>query len=93
MQLTAETYGDSVAMLSQIIALTENNTNQQTNEVLNTTANYFKELADFVNKSNVIINSTVSVDDYDLVLKNTPLYYCQKFLLNQLVYPSSHWID
>ena len=50
-------------MLSQIIALTENNTNEQTNEVLSTTANYFEVLADFVNDSNVIINTTVSVDN------------------------------
>ena len=63
MQLTTETYGDSVAMLSQIIEFTENNTNEQTNEVLSTTASYFEELADFVNDSNVIINTTVSIDD------------------------------
>ena len=63
MQLTTETYGDSVAMLSQIIEFTENNTNEQTNEVLSTTTSYFEELADFVNDSNVIINTTVSIDD------------------------------
>ena len=50
-------------MLSQIIEFTENNTNEQTNEVLSTTASYFQELAVFVNESNVIINTTVSVDD------------------------------
>lgn len=50
-------------MLSQIIEFTENNTNEQTNEVLSTTASYFQELAAFVNESNVIINTTVSVDD------------------------------
>ena len=62
MQLTSETIGDSVAMLAQIVELTENNTNEQTNEVLNTIANYFEALADFVNESNVIINSTVRDD-------------------------------
>ena len=62
LQLTIETYVDSVAMLSQIIEFTENNTEEQTIEVLSITANYFRELALFVNKSNVIINSTVSVD-------------------------------
>lgn len=39
LQLTTETYGDCVAMLSQIIELTENDINLQTNEVLSTTAN------------------------------------------------------
>ena len=69
LQLTIETYVDSVAMLSQIIEFTENNTEEQTIEVLSITANYFRELALFVNESNVIINSTVSVDPkiYNLV--------------------------
>ena len=62
LQLTIETYVDSVAMLSQIIEFTENNTNEQTSEVLSTTASYFQELAIFVNESNVTINSTVSED-------------------------------
>ena len=61
LQLTAETYADSVAMLSQIIEFTENNTNEQTNEVLSTVASYFQELAIFVNESNLIINTTVSI--------------------------------
>ena len=59
MQLTAETYGDSVAMLAQIVEFTQNNTNEQTNEVLRTIAKYFEALADFVNESNVIINMKV----------------------------------
>ena len=69
LQLTIETYVDSVAMLSQIIEFTENTTEEQTSEVLSTTANYFRELALFVNESNVIINSIVSVDPkiYNLV--------------------------
>ena len=63
MQLTNQTFGDAVAMLSQIIALTENNTAEQTSEVLRQVADYFEELADFVNDSefNVIINTTVSM--------------------------------
>ena len=61
MQLTNQTYGDAVAMLSQVIELTENNTFVQTSEILNQVATYFRELADFVDKSNVIINTTVSV--------------------------------
>ena len=55
-------------MLSQIIEFTENNTNEQTNQVLSTTASYFEELADFVNESNVIINLTVSVDDNNIMI-------------------------
>ena len=61
MQLTNQTYGGAVAMLSQIIELTENNTFVQTSETLSQVATYFRELADFVDKSNVIINTTVSV--------------------------------
>ena len=49
-------------MLSKVIEATENNTDIQTNEVLNEVATYFEELADFVNESNVIINMTVSFD-------------------------------
>ena len=49
-------------MLSKVIEATENNTDVQTNEVLNEVATYFEELADFVNESNVIINMTVSFD-------------------------------
>ena len=61
MQLTNQTYGGAVAMLSQIIELTENNTFVQTSEILSQVATYFRELADFVDKSTVIINTTVSV--------------------------------
>ena len=63
LQLTTETYGDCVALLSQIIELTENNINEQTDGVLSKTASYFEDLADFLNVFNVIINTTVSVDD------------------------------
>ena len=61
MQLTNQTYGDAVAMLSQIIELTENNTDEQTSEVLSQVATYFEDLANFVNEFNVIINTTVSM--------------------------------
>ena len=47
-------------MLSEFTEATANNTDVQTNEVLNEVANYFKELADFVNDSQVIINMTVN---------------------------------
>ena len=60
MQLTSQTYGQAVAMLSMFTEATANNTDIQTDEVLSEIANYFKELADFVNESNVIINKTVS---------------------------------
>ena len=60
MQLTTETYGDSVTILSQVIEFTENNINEQTNEVLSNVANFFEVLVDFVNESSVIINTTVS---------------------------------
>ena len=60
MQLTNETYADTVSMLSQIVVRTENNTAEQTSEVLSQVATYFEDLANFVNESNVIINMTVS---------------------------------
>jgi hypothetical protein len=60
LQLTNQTYGDAAAMLSQFTEATANNTGVQTTEVLNEVAIYFKELADFVNESQVIINVTVS---------------------------------
>ena len=60
-QLTNQTYGDAVAMLSNIVVFTENNTAEQTSEVLSQVATYFEELADFVNEFNVIINMTVSM--------------------------------
>ena len=60
MQLTNETYADAVSMLSQIVVRTENNTAEQTSEVLSQVATYFEDLANFVNESNVIINMTVS---------------------------------
>ena len=60
MQLTSQTYGQAVAMLSTFTEATANNTDIQTDEVLSEIANYFKELANFVNESNVIINKTVS---------------------------------
>ena len=47
-------------MLSQIIMFTENDTNKQTSEVLHRVTSYFKELANFVNETDVIINTTVS---------------------------------
>ena len=60
-QLTNETYGDPVAMLSHIIQLTEINTAEQTfSAVLSKIASYFNDLAGFMNESNVIINMTVS---------------------------------
>ena len=47
-------------MLSQIVMFTENDTNEQTSEVLHRVTSYFKELANFVNETDVIINTTVS---------------------------------
>ena len=47
-------------MLSKFTEATANNTDLQTDEVLSEVAHYFKELADFVNESNVIINKTVN---------------------------------
>ena len=59
MQLTNETYVDSVAMLSQTVKITEDITKEQTGEVLDKVANYLDVLADFVNESNVIIDMNV----------------------------------
>ena len=47
-------------MLSQAIGQTENDTVEQNSEVLRSVANYFEDLATFVNSSNVTINATVS---------------------------------
>lgn len=58
-QLTVETYGMAVSSLSQVVKMTENTT-EQNSEVLGTVANYFNQLATFVNESNVTINTTVS---------------------------------
>ena len=60
MQLTNRTYVEAVAMLSQIIEVTENNTNQQVDEVLGKVARYLDELANYINDSNVIIDMNVS---------------------------------
>ena len=55
-----ETYVDAVATLSQILKGTENNTNEQTDEVLGTVAIYLDNVADFVNTSQVVIDTDVS---------------------------------
>ena len=46
-------------MLAQAIEPSENNTVEQTSEVLSTTADYSTELAIFVGDSNMNINNTV----------------------------------
>ena len=60
LQLTEGTYGAAVAMLSEVIRPTENDRVEQNEAVLNSVANYFEELAFFVNDSNVTVNATVS---------------------------------
>ena len=47
-------------MLSQIIEATEDDTNEQTGEVLGKVASYLENLADFINESQVIIDTNVS---------------------------------
>ena len=47
-------------MLSQIVVLTENDTEEQISEVLHRVTGYFKELANFVNETDVIINTAVN---------------------------------
>ena len=47
-------------MLSQIVVLTENDMEEQTSEVLHQVTVYIKELANFVNETYMIINTTVS---------------------------------
>ena len=59
MQLTNETYVDAVGMLSGAVVATENSTSEQTGEVLDKVAGYLDDLADFVNESNVIIDTNV----------------------------------
>lgn len=61
-QLTEETYGAAVAMLSQAVSQTGNSVIEQNEGVLKTVANYFEELAMFVNASNVTVNATVSLN-------------------------------
>ena len=60
MQLTNETYVDAMAMLSQILKVTESITNEQTDEVLGSVANYLEDVANFVNISQVVIDTAVS---------------------------------
>ena len=55
---------DSVAALSQIIDLTEDNVNEQTDGALSKTASFFKQLAGFLDVYDVIINKTVSANNY-----------------------------
>jgi hypothetical protein len=55
---------DSVAILSQIIDLTEDNINEQTDGALSKTASFFEQLVDFLDVYNVIINKTVSANEY-----------------------------
>ena len=69
-------------MISSVIEATENNTVIQTNELLSEVATYFKELADFVNESNVIINMTVS--------SNSKIWFCEKKIINNNYYCSDH---
>ena len=47
-------------MLVQIVEPTENNMDIQSDEILHKVMSYFKELANFVNEMDVIINRTVS---------------------------------
>ena len=61
MQLTNETYVDAVGMLSETVVVTENSTSEQTGEVLGKVAGYLDDLADFMNESNVIIDTNVCV--------------------------------
>ena len=68
-------------MLSEFSEATANNTDIQTNEVLNEVATYFKELADFVNESQVIINMTVKKFSYDKSRNDTIILLNYTFLL------------
>ena len=66
MQLTNETYVDAAAMLSKAVKVTENNTNEQTGQVLEKVANYLNDLANYVNESQVVIDRNVSEILYNL---------------------------
>ena len=57
---------DSVAALSQIIDLTEDNINEQTDGALSKTASFFKQLAGFLDVYDVIINKTASANYFFL---------------------------
>ena len=59
-QLTVDTYGAAVLMLSQVIERSENSIIEQNSEVLGAAANYFMNVATFVSNSYVTINITVS---------------------------------
>lgn len=48
-------------MLSETVVVTENSTSEQTGEVLGKVAGYLDDLADFVNESNMIIDTNVCV--------------------------------
>lgn len=73
MQLTNENVQDAVSMLAETIREAEGTESKQSSEVLDGVANYFMELATFVNQSStndsqshVNITSAVS---YDLFIK------------------------
>ena len=59
MQLTNETVEESVAMLSQIVAQSQENEVDQTEDNLNTIAQSIGQVANFVTESNVMINENV----------------------------------
>ena len=73
MQLTNQTYVEAVSILSQTAKVTENNTNEQTGEVLGKVASYLDDLANFVNESNVIIDTNVCVHGHSIKLLAIPL--------------------
>ena len=59
MQLTNETVEESVAVLSQIVAQSQENEVDQTEDNLNTIAQSIGQVANFVTESNVMINENV----------------------------------
>ena len=59
MQLTSETVEERVAILSQIVAQSQENEVDQTKNNLNTIAESIGQVANFVTESNVMINENV----------------------------------
>ena len=58
-QLTADNFEAAVSSLADIVAQSENDQAGQTSENLDTVANYFNSLAEFVASSNVTVDSSV----------------------------------
>ena len=64
MQVTEETVSNVSAVVSSFAAISANSTLLQTSEFLTDVNTVFGSIADYVNTSNVTVNSTVCIRTY-----------------------------